>query len=101
MRSIQSGLAEGTAAVFTTASSSGRSMLLLHVTSTGVSMLAPTASTVTSLPASEAQQFIAVGSSALPPMPPPARILSTSSPLIETHTARPASCSEASLTLRC
>ena len=82
MRSIQSGLAEGTAAVFTTASSSGRSMLLLHVTSTGVSMLAPTASTVTSLPASEAQQFIAVGSSALPPMPPPARILSTSSPLI-------------------
>ena len=82
MRSIQSGLTEGTAAVFTTASSSGRSMLLLHVTSTGVSMLAPTASTVTSLPASEAQQFIAVGSSALPPMPPPARILSTSSPLI-------------------
>ena len=82
MRSIQSGLAEGTAAVFTTASSSGRSMLLSHVTSTGVSMLAPTASTVTSLPASEAQQFIAVGSSALPPMPPPARILSTSSPLI-------------------
>ena len=82
MRSIQSGLAEGTAAVFTTASSSGRSMLLLHVTSTGVSMLAPTASTVTSLPASEAQQFIAVGSSALPPMPPPARILSTSAPLI-------------------
>ena len=57
-------------------------MLLSHVTSTGVSMLAPTASTVTSLPASEAQQFIAVGSSALPPMPPPARILSTSSPLI-------------------
>ena len=57
-------------------------MLLLHVTSTGVSMLAPTASTVTSLPASEAQQFIAVGSSALPPMPPPARILSTSAPLI-------------------
>ena len=57
-------------------------MLLLHVTSTGVSMLVPTASTVTSLPASEAQQFIAVGSSALPPMPPPARILSTSSPLI-------------------
>ena len=57
-------------------------MLLSHVTSTGVSMLAPTASTVTSLPASEAQQFIAVGSSALPPMPPPARILSTSSPLM-------------------
>ena len=62
-------------------------MLLSHVTSTGVSMLAPTASTVTSLPASEAQQFIAVGSSALPPMPPPARILSTSSPLIlDTYT---------------
>ena len=57
-------------------------MLLLHVTSTGVSMLAPTAPTVTSLPASEAQQFIAVGSSILPPVPPPARILSTSAPLI-------------------
>ena len=57
-------------------------MLLLHVTSTAVSMLAPTASTVTSLPASEAQQFIAVGSSTLPPVPPPARIFSTSAPLI-------------------
>ena len=54
----------------------------VDVTSTGVSMLAPTASTVTSLPASEAQQFIAVGSSFLPPVPPPARILSTSAPLI-------------------